>query len=103
MRDLSAKKTGVIPSKGEGSRVPTQERRRAPTAFSALEDCTFFMAIGTSGVVEPAASFVRRVSGRARTVYAGPEEPANRRSFTEVCIGNSGELLPTLFEVVKLR
>ncbi len=71
--------------------------------LAALEECTLFMAIGTSGVVEPAASFVRRVSGRTRTVYAGPEEPANRRSFTEVCIGNSGELLPTLFEVVKPR
>lgn len=70
--------------------------------FAALEDCTLLIAIGTSGVVEPAASFVRQVSGRARTVYVGPEEPANRHSFSEVCIGKSGEILPTLFEVVKL-
>jgi NAD-dependent deacetylase len=26
--------------------------------FTALDECTTFMAIGTSGVVEPAASFV---------------------------------------------
>ncbi|HZQ69415.1 MAG TPA: NAD-dependent deacylase [Terriglobales bacterium] len=70
--------------------------------FVALGDCTLFMAIGTSGVVEPAASFVRQVSRRARKVYIGPEEPANRHSFTEVCIGKSGEILPSLFQVERL-
>lgn len=67
--------------------------------FAALRECTVFMAIGTSGVVEPAASFVRQVSGQARTVYIGPEEPSNRHSFSEVFLGNSGDLLPVLFEV----
>ena len=65
----------------------------------ALDDCTLFMAIGTSGVVEPAASFVARVGGRARTVYVGAEEPANRYGFTECYLGKAGELLPSLFEV----
>ena len=37
--------------------------------FHALNECTMFMAVGTSGVVEPAASFVAHVSGRARTIY----------------------------------
>lgn len=67
--------------------------------FSALEESTIFMAIGTSGAVEPAASFVRQIRGKARTVYVGPEEPANGNSFTDVYLGNSGILLPTLFEV----
>jgi NAD-dependent deacetylase len=35
--------------------------------FCALDECTIFMAVGTSGVVEPAASFVAYVRGRART------------------------------------
>jgi NAD-dependent deacetylase len=65
----------------------------------ALDDCTLFIAVGTSGVVEPAASFVANVSGRARTEYVGPEEPANRNAFTECCLGKAGEVLPTLFEV----
>jgi NAD-dependent deacetylase len=65
--------------------------------FEQLETCTVFVAIGTSGVVEPAASFVGRTTGRARTIYVGPEEPANRASFTECCLGKSGELLPQLF------
>jgi NAD-dependent deacetylase len=48
--------------------------------FQALDQCTIFMAIGTSGVVEPAASFVAHVRGHARTIYVGPEEPASRRA-----------------------
>ena len=65
--------------------------------FRALGGCTVFMALGTSGVVEPAASFVAHVRGRARTIYVGPEEPANRFAFTECHLGNAGEVLPYLF------
>ncbi len=44
-----------------------------------LACATVVLTVGTSGVVEPAASFVRmaRRNG-ARTIYVGPEEPANR-------------------------
>ena len=62
--------------------------------FRALDECTIFMAVGTSGVVEPAASFVAHVAGRARTIYVGPEEPANASSFTECHLGKAGEVLP---------
>ncbi|HMK22741.1 MAG TPA: NAD-dependent deacylase [Terriglobales bacterium] len=62
----------------------------------ALDDCTVFLAVGTSGVVEPAASFVAHVSGRARTFYVGPEAPANVSSFAECHLGKAGEALPTL-------
>ena len=65
--------------------------------YKSLAACTVFMAIGTSGVVEPASGFVAHVCGRARTIYVGPEEPANRFSFTESHLGNAGELLPKLF------
>jgi NAD-dependent SIR2 family protein deacetylase len=54
------------------------------------------MAIGTSGAVEPAASFAARVRGRARTIYVGPEQPVNGPAFTERHLGKSGELLPDL-------
>lgn len=64
--------------------------------FAALDECTAFMAVGTSGVVEPAASFVAHVAGRARTIYVGPEEPANASSFTECHLGKAGEALPDL-------
>lgn len=65
----------------------------------ALDGCTVFLAIGTSGVVEPAASFVARVRGRARTIYIGPEEPANTFAFTECHWGKAGELLPNLLRL----
>jgi NAD-dependent deacetylase len=63
----------------------------------ALSACTIFVAIGTSGVVEPAASFAAHARSRARTFYVGPEEPANRFAFTECFLGKSGEVLPGLF------
>ena len=64
--------------------------------FGTLVECTVFMAVGTSGMVEPAASFVAQVAGRARTIYIGPEEPANVSSFTECHWGKAGEVLPNL-------
>ncbi len=67
--------------------------------YQALGLCTVFIAIGTSGVVEPAASFVAHVRRRTNTraIYVGPEVPANRSAFTECHAGKSGELLPILF------
>ena len=64
--------------------------------FGALGKCTIFMAVGTSGVVEPAASFVAHAGGRARTIYVGAEEPANASAFTECHLGKAGEILPNL-------
>jgi NAD-dependent deacetylase len=65
--------------------------------YEALDACTVFIAVGTSGVVEPAASFVAEVAGRARTIYVGPENPTNALSFTECYLGKAGEVLPELF------
>jgi NAD-dependent deacetylase len=67
--------------------------------FEELRCCTIFAAIGTSGVVEPAASFVALTGPRVRSVYIGPEEPANAASFTRVYRGKAGELCPTIFVV----
>ena len=64
--------------------------------YRTLDQSTLFIAVGTSGVVEPAASFVAHVAGRARTIYVGPEEPANASSFTECYLGKAGEVLPDL-------
>jgi NAD-dependent protein deacetylase/lipoamidase len=55
--------------------------------------------VGTSGVVEPAASFVAHVLGRARTYYVGPELPANASSFDQCFQGNAGKILPEVFAV----
>lgn len=63
-----------------------------------LFQSTVFVAVGTSGQVEPAASFVASVADRARTIYVGPEKPANASSFSTTYLGNAGEVLPGLFE-----
>ncbi|HVJ06339.1 MAG TPA: NAD-dependent deacylase [Candidatus Saccharimonadales bacterium] len=72
--------------------------------FEELNRCTMMLVIGTSGVVQPAASFVhwanqRYSSGGApvRTYYIGPEHPANAGAFTKVFEGKAGEVLPKLF------
>jgi len=65
--------------------------------FQALDSCSMFIAIGTSGSVEPAASFAAHVAGRARAFYVGPEAPANHAMFDECFLGKAGELLPGLF------
>ncbi len=67
--------------------------------FNALERCTVFVAIGTSGVIEPAASFVAQVRGRAETYYVGPELPANVYAFNRCFQGEAGKILPGLFAV----
>jgi NAD-dependent deacetylase len=73
--------------------------------FEELHRCTVMLVIGTSGVVQPAASFVHwaneRFSGSGtavRTYYVGPEHPANAEAFTQVFEGRAGELLPLLFK-----
>jgi NAD-dependent deacetylase len=65
--------------------------------YRTLDQSPLFIAVGTSGVVEPAASFVAHVAGRARTIYVGSEEPANVSSFTECHLGKAAEVLPDLF------
>lgn len=50
--------------------------------------------------VEPAASFVAHVRGRAQTIYVGAEEPANASAFTKCRLGKAGEVLPNLFDDV---
>lgn len=65
--------------------------------FAALEDCTVFLAIGTSGTVQPAASFAAQARNHARSIYIGPEAPANRYLFHDCFLGKAGELLPEIF------
>lgn len=60
-----------------------------------LQRSTAFVAIGTSGVVEPVASFVRALPHR-NTLYIGPEKPANADAFSEFMLGPAAEMVPRL-------
>jgi NAD-dependent deacetylase len=60
-----------------------------------LDGAEVLLTVGTSGVVEPAASFVRMARrNHTRTIYVGPEEPSNSGYFDQVLLGKAGEVLP---------
>lgn len=64
-----------------------------------LRECDLFIAIGTSGLVSPAADFVRGADyAGARTIYINlePLSPPNPY-FQEVIIGRAEEILPEIF------
>ena len=66
----------------------------------ALKQCTVFMTVGSSGVVQPAASFVLAATQYgAKAYYVGPEQPDNALWFDEVFLGPAGQQLPTLFRL----
>jgi NAD-dependent deacetylase len=67
--------------------------------FRALDECTLFMAVGTSGMVEPAASFVEHVRVRARTVYVGPGRTCERIVVCRMPSGESRRVLPQMLAV----
>jgi NAD-dependent deacetylase len=66
---------------------------------AALDECDVFITIGSSGVVYPAAQFVRRAKSRdgVRAIYIGPEEPDNAYSFDECRLGTAVQVVPGLF------
>ena len=71
--------------------------------YQALESCHVFLAVGTSGSVQPVASFVTLLKHRsqpARTLFLGLEEPANARYFDEVHLGRAAEVVPRVLQAV---
>jgi NAD-dependent deacetylase len=79
-------------------RLPPEASWRAKRA---LRDCDLFLAIGTSGLVSPAADFVRSAEyAGARTIYVNlePMAPPNP-AFRETVLGRAEEVLPKLLGV----
>jgi NAD-dependent deacetylase len=69
------------------------------TAKHALRECDLFVAIGTSGLVQPAASFVRWAEyNNARRVLLNLEIGGGARSeFSECHAGTADDLVPQFF------
>ncbi|MFT3693669.1 MAG: Sir2 family NAD-dependent protein deacetylase [Kofleriaceae bacterium] len=65
----------------------------------ALRDCDLFVAIGTSGTVWPAASFVRSAAyAGARTILLNLEiSDDDRGAYAETYAGSADELVPKFF------
>lgn len=65
--------------------------------YEELESCDVFLAIGTSGSVQPVASFVAMLNQRAKSskkIFVGLTEPENARHFDEVHLGPATEKVP---------
>jgi NAD-dependent deacetylase len=79
-----------------GEEIPAEAEHAAKRA---LRDCDLFVAIGTSGTVVPAASFVRWAEyAGARRVLLNLEIDADARgSFSECHAGPADELVPRFF------
>ena len=70
-------------------------------ATRAAASCDIFFSIGTSGLVEPAASLSRvALEKGAQVVEINPTETPLTRLATHVLHGPSGEILPALVKVV---
>ncbi len=66
--------------------------------YPALARCALFVAIGTSGVVHPAASFVRAVPGDAHRIELNREETEVSGQFDERRVGAASVLVPALVD-----
>ncbi len=79
-----------------GEQIPVGAER---TAKHALRDCDLFVAIGTSGTVAPASSFVSwaHLNGARRILLNLEIFDGARELFDECHAGPADELVPTLF------
>ena len=65
--------------------------------YEAVEKCDFFIVIGSSGHVYPAAGLVNVArSCNAKTILINFDSPANASEFDEIHLGKAGEILPDL-------
>lgn len=62
--------------------------------YDALSECYYFLAIGTSGNVYPAAGFVRQVPVYTTTVELNLEPSKVKSHFDKVIIGKASEIVP---------
>ncbi len=62
--------------------------------YAALDACSLFVSIGTSGAVYPAAGFVAEVRGRARTLELNLEPSEGSHLFDEAIHGPATVVVP---------
>ena len=81
-----------------GEMLPVEAAYKSKQAF---RDCSLFIAVGTSGTVSPASSFVDWAKlARARTISVNVEKMQPRNfAFDEEIIGPAEEILASHFEM----
>lgn len=71
--------------------------------YRELELCNVFLAIGTSGSVQPVSSFVEMLKRRpnpARNIYVGLEEPTNSHAFDQIHTGTATSLVTKVLKAL---
>jgi NAD-dependent deacetylase len=68
-------------------------------SLKAIEECEVMLIVGTSGIVEPAASMglVAKQTGKT-VIEINLEYTPNSPLFDMTILGKSGEILPLLFK-----
>jgi NAD-dependent deacetylase len=66
--------------------------------YESLETCDIFISIGTSGLVYPAAGFVRAASSKARTIEVNLEPTSVTSRFQEKIFGSASLTVPPLVQ-----
>ena len=70
-------------------------------SYEAIEKCDLFFSIGTSGVVQPAASFAMMAKSRGACVVEINKDPTPVSAQADVSLpGKAGEILPELVEAI---
>tara|TARA_Y100001980_G_C14499976_1_gene276032 strand:+ start:60 stop:791 length:732 start_codon:yes stop_codon:yes gene_type:complete len=65
--------------------------------YEAVENCDYFIVIGSSGHVYPAAGLVNIANScGAKTILVNFDSPANASEFDEIHLGKAGKILPNL-------
>lgn len=66
--------------------------------YNLLKRCDLFVSIGTSGIVHPASSFVKKCSSLCVKIEVNIEETENSRDFDFHFFGKSSEVVPRLIK-----
>jgi NAD-dependent deacetylase len=68
-------------------------------SFEAMADCDLFISIGTSGTVEPAASFILSAKENGAKTIEINRDPTPNTAIVDVALhGSSGKILPAILK-----
>ena len=71
--------------------------------FDALATCDLFLSVGTSGMVEPAASFIKAAQQNGAASIEINRDPTPNTPIVDVALlGTAGDILPKLLERLRL-
>ncbi|MBO6513279.1 MAG: NAD-dependent deacylase [Phycisphaerales bacterium] len=84
-----------------GETLPQEALERS---FKAMAECDLFISIGTSGTVEPAASFILAAKENGAKTIEINRDPTPNTGFVDVALlGASGQVLPQVLSEIRIE